>query len=439
MATTTSLNPGRPAPTGSGRPWDGSPRGGRAPVRGRSPPGRTGRRARRRGPVPSPPRRGSATVRRLDRVPAGRPRARRAAPRRDRGGGTPRRRPAHRRRPRRRGAPSPRPARPRPPTPARWRPARAPRPRTGSRRTPPPPGACAVAPHASRRHSSARIRRISMQRGYPAREAGGSWHSPVRPSQQPTLKRQRGHWNVPCRHSIAAPQRRHGSVTCCAAVEGVVRHPRRDGTPAAGWASHHVASVPPPGTPATSPAAPHSGATRLWSCLDYRRRSTGNETSLRVEMPPQQVAARLARADEHHEQLLLLRRGIAAQAVHPQLGPPVATRRGLGRHGELVVRHRRDVHERSLDRAAVAGGHAEARHDLVGGAADDRGLDGLAIDRADWSHRALRPGSSRCRAGHNRSCSAVPAPRGSPRSARTWPSCGRRRSAPSRSREWCSP
>ena len=31
--------------------------------------------------------------------------------------------------------------------------------------------------------------------------------SPVRPSQQPTLKRHRGHWNVPCRHSIAAAQR----------------------------------------------------------------------------------------------------------------------------------------------------------------------------------------------------------------------------------------
>ncbi len=31
--------------------------------------------------------------------------------------------------------------------------------------------------------------------------------SPVSPSQQPTLNRQRGHWNVPCRHSMCAPQR----------------------------------------------------------------------------------------------------------------------------------------------------------------------------------------------------------------------------------------
>jgi hypothetical protein len=40
------------------------------------------------------------------------------------------------------------------------------------------------------------------------RVGGGSGrHSPVSPSQHPILKRQRGHWNVPCRHSIAAPQR----------------------------------------------------------------------------------------------------------------------------------------------------------------------------------------------------------------------------------------
>ena len=36
--------------------------------------------------------------------------------------------------------------------------------------------------------------------------------SPVRPSQQPTLKRHRGHWNVPWRHSIAAAQRGQGST-----------------------------------------------------------------------------------------------------------------------------------------------------------------------------------------------------------------------------------
>jgi len=42
--------------------------------------------------------------------------------------------------------------------------------------------------------------------------------SPVRPSQQPTLKRHRGHWNVPWRHSIAAAQRGQGSTAGSGAV-----------------------------------------------------------------------------------------------------------------------------------------------------------------------------------------------------------------------------
>ena len=41
-------------------------------------------------------------------------------------------------------------------------------------------------------------------------------HSPVSPSQQPILNLQRGHWNVPWRHSIAAPQRRQ--ISTCGAV-----------------------------------------------------------------------------------------------------------------------------------------------------------------------------------------------------------------------------
>ena len=36
-------------------------------------------------------------------------------------------------------------------------------------------------------------------------------HSAVSPSQQPSLKRQRGHCHVCCRHSIRAPQRRQRS------------------------------------------------------------------------------------------------------------------------------------------------------------------------------------------------------------------------------------
>ncbi len=42
--------------------------------------------------------------------------------------------------------------------------------------------------------------------------------SPVSPSQQPILNLQRGHWNVPWRHSIAAPQRRQISICGAAAV-----------------------------------------------------------------------------------------------------------------------------------------------------------------------------------------------------------------------------
>jgi hypothetical protein len=36
-------------------------------------------------------------------------------------------------------------------------------------------------------------------------------HSPVGPSQHPTFKRQRGHCQVACRHSMAAPHRKQVS------------------------------------------------------------------------------------------------------------------------------------------------------------------------------------------------------------------------------------
>ena len=42
--------------------------------------------------------------------------------------------------------------------------------------------------------------------------------SPVRPSQQPTLNRHRGHWNVPWRQSIAAAQRGQDSTAGSGAV-----------------------------------------------------------------------------------------------------------------------------------------------------------------------------------------------------------------------------
>ena len=82
--------------------------------------------------------------------------------------------------------------------------------------------------------------------------------SPVRPSQQPTLKRHRGHWNVPWRHSIAAAQRGQGST----AGSGVV--PAGDGAPIRRryGARRTAGRVWVPRTPSGHPparAGPHSG------------------------------------------------------------------------------------------------------------------------------------------------------------------------------------
>ena len=86
--------------------------------------------------------------------------------------------------------------------------------------------------------------------------------SPVRPSQQPTLKRHRGHWNVPWRHSIAAAQRGHGSTAGSGAVsaggEAAIRRryaARRTAVEACGC------PVPPRDTHVHGPAALR--ATRL--------------------------------------------------------------------------------------------------------------------------------------------------------------------------------
>jgi len=62
--------------------------------------------------------------------------------------------------------------------------------------------------------------RMGSLRTEPLRPAACAYarQSPVRPSQQPTLKRHRGHWNVPWRHSIAAAQRGQGSTAGSGAV-----------------------------------------------------------------------------------------------------------------------------------------------------------------------------------------------------------------------------
>jgi len=56
----------------------------------------------------------------------------------------------------------------------------------------------------------------------PARATGaeGSTRQPASPSQQPILKRQRGHCQVWWRHSIAAPQRRQLSITGSSLASG---------------------------------------------------------------------------------------------------------------------------------------------------------------------------------------------------------------------------
>ena len=58
-------------------------------------------------------------------------------------------------------------------------------------------------PTAGTATRSTSIRKLELPVGL----VGSARHSPVSPSQHPTLNRQRGHWNVPCRHSIPAPQR----------------------------------------------------------------------------------------------------------------------------------------------------------------------------------------------------------------------------------------
>ena len=84
--------------------------------------------------------------------------------------------------------------------------------------------------------------------------------SPVRPSQQPTLKRHRGHWNVPWRHSIAAAQRGQGSTAGAGVVsaggdEAAIR--RRYGSRRTAFEEVWVPRTPSGHPPAR--AGPHSG------------------------------------------------------------------------------------------------------------------------------------------------------------------------------------
>ena len=103
--------------------------------------------------------------------------------------------------------------------------------------------------------------------------------SPVRPSQQPTLKRHRGHWNVPWRHSIAAAQRGQGSsagagVVSAGGDEAAIRRrygSRRTafegcGCPVPPRDTHLHGPAPTPGGPALRSSVPCPGVAQreLW-------------------------------------------------------------------------------------------------------------------------------------------------------------------------------
>ena len=82
--------------------------------------------------------------------------------------------------------------------------------------------------------------------------------SPVRPSQQPTLKRHRGHWNVPWRHSITAAQRGQGSTAGSGAVSAGGEAAIPSTVRGAPDGCRGVGAPYPLGTP-TCTGRPHSG------------------------------------------------------------------------------------------------------------------------------------------------------------------------------------
>ena len=89
-------------------------------------------------------------------------------------------------------------------------------------------------------------------------------HSAVGPSQQPILKWQRGHWSVAWRHSIAVPQRQHGSA--CAAGER--------GRGSSRWRSSLMGSREPRDAPGRHPGT--TCRSRRARRLDRRRRPDSN-------------------------------------------------------------------------------------------------------------------------------------------------------------------
>jgi len=102
--------------------------------------------------------------------------------------------------------------------------------------------------------------RMGSLRTEPLRPAACAYarQSPVRPSQQPTLKRHRGHWNVPWRHSIAAAQRGQGSTAGSGAVSAGGEAAIPSTVRGAPDGCRGVGAPYPLGTP-TCTGRPHSG------------------------------------------------------------------------------------------------------------------------------------------------------------------------------------
>ena len=94
-------------------------------------------------------------------------------------------------------------------------------------------------------------------------------------------------------------------------------------------------------------------------------RLTGNETSLRVEIPPSRSSPCLRARTKTTSSCCRLLAGEEPQPTHRQDTNAVGARRQLGR-GELLVRRRRCVDERPLDRSPSTRRVLEAEPDRPG-------------------------------------------------------------------------
>src|SRR6478752_1399028 len=96
--------------------------------------------------------------------------------------------------------------------------------------------------------------------------------------------------------------------------------------------------------------------------------------------PRGQRIARLAGADEDHEEPLLPRCGEATELPHREIGAAVCSRRAFGRDRVLVVRDCRCVDESPPYSAAATGSDPEVQLDCLCRRRDDARRHGLLVD-----------------------------------------------------------